>query len=246
MSDGPVMDLPKALLIDLDDTVLDSDSNADEVWLEVCREFAGRLDGVTPEELHAAVMDSRGWLWGDLERARKARLDLWQARRDILTRSLARLGISNSPIVDGMADRYAAIRDEELKPFPGAIDTLRRLKAAGIRMGLLTNGSSESQRGKIERHGLAEFFDHIQIEGEFGIGKPHERAFRNALNALGVSPAEAWMIGDNLDFDIHAAQQIGTHAVWVDSQGNGLPEGTSVCPNRTIRSLSELIVCDTD
>ena len=191
-------------------------------------------------------MDSRGWLWGDLERARKARLDLWQARRDILTRSLARLGISSSPIVDGMADRYAAIREEELKPFPGAIDTLGRLKAAGIRMALLTNGSSESQRGKIHKHGLAEFFDHIQIEGEYGIGKPDERAFRNALNALGVSPSDTWMVGDNLDFDVHAAQQLGIHAVWIDVPGNGLPDGTTVRPDRTIRSLSDLIANDTD
>lgn len=240
------MDLPKALLVDLDDTILDSDSNADVVWLEVCKEFTCRFGSVTVENLHAAVMDARGWLWGDLERARKARLDLWQARRDILTRALARLRISNPPVVDGMADRYAAIREEELKPFPGAIDTLRRLKAAGIRMGLLTNGSSESQQGKVDKHGLAEFFDHIQIEGEFGIGKPDERAFRNALHVLGVSPADTWMIGDNLDFDIHAAQQLGIYAIWVDAPGNGLPTGTPVRPDRTIRSLSELIADDTN
>ncbi|MDE2718556.1 MAG: HAD family hydrolase, partial [Chloroflexota bacterium] len=171
---------------------------------------------------------------------------LWQARRDILTRALARLQISNPPVVEGMADRYATKRDEKLKPFPGAIDTLRRLKAAGIRMGLLTNGSSESQQGKVDKHGLAEFFDHIQIEGEFGIGKPDERAFRNALDALGVSPAEVWMIGDNLDFDVHAAQQLAIYAVWVDAPGNGLPAGTTVSPDRIIRSLSELIADDTD
>ena len=235
------MDLPKALLIDLDDTILDSAGNADEVWLEVSREFAGRLGGVTPEELHSAVVDTRDWLWGDLERARKARLDLWQARRDMLTRALARLQISNPPLVDGMADRYAAKRDEKLKPFPGAIDTLRRLKAAGIRMGLLTNGSSESQRGKVDKHGLAEFLDHIQIEGEFGIGKPDERAFRNALDVLDAAPNEAWMIGDNLDFDVHAAQQIGIHAIWMDTPGNGLPNGTTVRPDRIINSLSELL-----
>ena len=246
MSDGSGMVLPKALLVDLDDTILDSDSNADEAWLEVCREFAPCLGSVSAKELHAAVVDARGWLWGDLERARRGRLDLWQARRDILTRSLARLGISNSPIVDGMADRYADVREEKLEPFPGAIDTLRRLKAAGVRMGLLTNGSSESQRGKIEKHGLAVFFDHIQIEGEFGIGKPHERAFRNALHVLGVSPADTWMIGDNLDFDVRAAQRLGIYAVWVDAPGNGFPEGTTVRPDRTIRSLSELIVDDTN
>lgn len=240
------MELPKALLVDLDDTVLDSDSNADDVWLEVCREFAGRLDGVTAKELHAAVMDSRDWLWADLERARRGRLDLRQARRDILTRSLARLGISNSPIVEGMADRYATMREEKLKPFPGAIDTLRRLNEAGIAMALLTNGSSESQRGKIDKFGLAEFFDHIQIEGEFGIGKPDKRVFRNALDALGVGPSEAWMIGDNLDFDIHAAQQLGIYAIWVDAPRNGLPDGTTLRPDRIITSLSELIADDTD
>ena len=240
------MDLPKAILVDLDDTILDSDSNADEVWFQVCREFASSLGSVTAEVLHAAVMDSRDWLWGDPERARRGRLDLWQARRDILTRALAHLKAPNSSIVDGMADRYATIRDEKLKPFPGAIDTLRRLKEQGRRLGLLTNGSSESQRGKIDKHGLAEFFDHIQIEGEFGIGKPDERAFRNALDALGVSPAAAWMIGDNLDFDIHAAQQLGIYAVWVDLHGNGLPEGTAVRPDRIVRSISELIADDTD
>ena len=140
-----------------------------------------------------------------------------------------------------MADRYATIRDEKLKPFPGAIDTLRRLKEQGRRLGLLTNGSSESQRGKIDKHGLAEFFDHIQIEGEFGIGKPDERAYRNALDALDVSPADAWMIGDNLDFDIAGAQQVGIYAVWMDAHGKGLPDGTTVRLDRTIGSLTELV-----
>ena len=238
--------LPKALLVDLDDTILDSDSNADGVWLEVCREYACRLGNLTVEELHAAIMDGRDWLWGDPERARRARLDLWQARRDLLTRALTRLETPNPPIVEGMADRYATIREEKLKPFPGAIDTLRRLKGAGRRLGLLTNGSSESQRGKIDKLGLAEFFDHIQIEGEFGIGKPDERAYRNALDALGVGPSEVWMIGDNLDFDIHAAQQLGIYAIWVDSHGNGLLRGTVVRPNRIIRSLQELLDDGTD
>ena len=236
-----MMALPKALLIDLDDTILDSDSNAGEVWLEVCREFADRLGGATAEEFHAAVMDSRDWLWGDPGRARRGRLDLWRARRDMLTRSLARLRISNSPVEEGMADRYATIRDEKLKPFPGAIDALRSLKETGIRMGLLTNASSESQRAKVDKFGLAKFFDHIQIEGEFGIGKPDERAFRNALDALGVGPAETWMIGDNLDFDILGAQQVGIYAVWVDAHRKGLPAGTTVRPDRTIGSLTELV-----
>ena len=238
---GPIVDLPRTLIIDLDDTILDSDGNADDVWHQVCQEFAPRFGNVSAKDLHASVMAAREWLWGDLERARRARLDLPQARRDVLRRALASFQISDLPIVEGMADRYATKREEKLKPFPGAINTLGRLKAAGIRMGLLTNGSSESQRGKIDKHGLDEFFDHIQIEGEFGAGKPDERAFRNALDALGVGPNDAWMIGDNLDFDIHGAQQVGVYAVWMDAHDNGLPDETTVRPDRIIRSLTDLI-----
>ena len=145
-----------------------------------------------------------------------------------------------------MADRYAALRENTLKPFPGAMDALKRLKKTGIRMGLLTNGRSESQRAKIDKYDLAGFFDHIQIEEEFGIGKPDERAFLNALDVLGVTPADAWMVGDNLEWDVHGAQRVGIYAVWMDAHGNGLPDGSTVHPDRTIRSLSELLDDGTD
>ena len=239
-----MMDLPKALIIDLDDTILDSDGNADDVWSVVCQEFAPRLGVVSAKDLHTSVMDARGWLWGDLARARRARLDLPQARRDLLTRALTRLAILDAAVVDEISDRYSYLRDEKLKPFPGAVDALQRLRDTGVGMALLTNGSSESQRGKIEKHGLAKFFDHIQIEGEFGVGKPDDLAFRNALDALDVGPEDAWMIGDNLDFDIHAAQQVGVYAVWMDAQNNGLPDETTVHPDRIIKSLSDLLAAD--
>ncbi len=241
---GPIMGLPRALIIDLDDTILDSDGNADDVWFVVCEEFAPRLGVVSARDLHTSVMVAREWLWGDLARARRARLDLPQARRDLLTRALTHLAILDAEIMDCMSDRYSYLRDEKLKPFPGAMEALGRLKSAGIAMGLLTNGSSESQRGKIDKHGRAKFFDHIQIESEFGSGKPDERAFRNVLDALGVGPHDAWMIGDNLNFDIHAAQQLGIYAVWMDAQTNGLPDGTTVRPDRIINSLSDLFAAD--
>ena len=232
--------LPKALLLDLDDTILDAYSDADVAWLQLCREFAGSLGDVSAEELQAAVLRARDWYWSDMERARLGGLNLLQARRDILLRAFANFNIPDSPLVTRMGERYDQIRNEAMRPFPGAIETLRRLQMTDIRLGLLTNGSAEMQRGKIERFSVAEYFDHIQIEGEFGIGKPDERAFRHALEALSVEPTEAWMVGDNLDFDIHGAQQVGIHAIWVDTHGNGLPDGTTVRPDSVIRSLSDL------
>ena len=181
-----IMNLPGALLLDLDDTILDSYSDPDEAWLQLCHEFAASLGTVTPRELHAAVMSARDWLWDDSERARRGRLDLPQARRDIVLRAFASLDVPDSPIAGRMADRYTTIREEAVRPFPGAIDTLRRLSETGIRLGLITNGAADMQRGKVHRFALGGFFEHIQVEEELGVGKPDEQAFRHALDALGV------------------------------------------------------------
>ncbi len=236
-----MVDLPKALLLDLDDTILDFYSDPDVAWLQLCREFAGSLGDVPAKELQPAVLQARDWYWSDMERARLGSLNLLQASRDILLRAFAEFDIPDSPLITRMGERYNKIRDEAMRPFPGAISTLRRLQETDIRLGLLTNGSAEMQRAKIERFSVAEFFDHIQIEGEFGIGKPEEKAFQHALESLGVGHTEAWMVGDNLEFDIRGAQQVGIYAVWVDTLGSGLPGGATVHPDMTIGSLSDLI-----
>lgn len=236
-----MMSLPKVLILDLDDTILGLHSDPDSEWLQLCHEFADHFGAVPLHELHAAFLDSRDWFWSEMERVRRGRLDFSLAPRVILLRALARFDISDTPLVHRMADRYNHIRDEAVRPLPGAIETLQRLKDMDSRLGMITNGSSEGQRAKIERFCLAPFFDHIQIEGEFGIGKPDARVFQHALDALSVEPTDAWMVGDNLDTDIRGAQQVGIYAVWIDYRGGGLPDRTTVRPDRIIRSLSDLV-----
>ena len=237
-----MINLPSTLLLDLDDTILDSYSDPDQAWLEVCHEFADRLETVTPRELLIAILGSRDSFWSDRKQARQGRLDLRQARRDILHGAFARLDIPTSPLAGCMADRYTTVREEGVRPFLGAIDTLRLLREENIRLGLITNGSSDTQRGKIKRFALEGLFEHIQIEEEFGIGKPDQRAFQYALDALEARPSEAWMIGDDLEFDVRGAQQAGLYAVWIDTRGDGLPNGTIVRPDRIIRSLPDLVL----
>ena len=84
-------------------------------------------------------------------------------------------------------------------------------------------------------------FDHIQIEGEHGFGKPEERAYRHALDALGVTARDTWMVGDNLEWEVAAPQHLGIFAIWKDLLGDGLPAGTPIRPDRIIHSLTELL-----
>jgi putative hydrolase of the HAD superfamily len=61
------------------------------------------------------------------------------------------------------------------------------------------------------------------------------------MEALRVKPHETWMVGDNLEWEVAAPQRLGIFAIWHDALGRGLPPGTTIRPDRIIRSLSELL-----
>ena len=87
---------------------------------------------------------------------------------------------------------------------------------------------------------MRDLFDAILVEGELGFGKPDERVYRRALSALGVEPADAWMVGDNLELDVGAPQKLGMSGVWIDARGRGLPGDSAVKPDYIVRSLADL------
>ncbi len=140
-----------------------------------------------------------------------------------------------------LAAAFAEARTAAIRPFAGAVETLRHFAAAGVPMALVTNGDAAGQRAKIERFDLAGFFRCIVIEEEFGVGKPDERVFRHALEALGSSPQGAWMVGDNLRWEIEPCRRLGLRTVWVDVGGRGLPADAPAAPHHTVRAIAELL-----
>jgi putative hydrolase of the HAD superfamily len=233
--------LPKAILLDLDDTILALSNTSDPCWRSVCERFATRVAGLTPEVLFDGIKESAARFWGDRQRAHRGRLDLKSARREIVAAAFARLGLDAPDLACEIADTYTVERLLALYPFPRAVETVQYLRGQGIRLALVTNGSGESQRHKIDRFGLAPLFDCIIIEGEFGTGKPDERVYRYALDQLNVKPEETWMVGDDLEADVAAPQRLGITGIWVDSAGRGLPESSPTHPDHVVRSLIELI-----
>ena len=140
-----------------------------------------------------------------------------------------------------MGNEYAKKREQAVTPFPGAIDALSTLSDAGVLMALVTNGTSSTQRAKINRWDLGKYFDYILIEGEFGTGKPETTVYIHAIEALRTKASDTWMIGDNLEWEVAAPQRLGITGVWHDWRAKGLPSGTSVRPDRIITSLQDLI-----
>ena len=236
-----IQGFPKALLVDLDDTILAFDSVASECWQSICNLFISQLEIDSPQKLFSAIMSERSWFWSDPERHRWGRLNQLLAGRKIAHMALLRFGIDDADMARRIADTYREEREKAVAPFPGAVETLTELRARGVRLGLITNGAASTQQAKIQRFNLEPLFGSIVIEGEFGVGKPDERVFRHSLDVLGVPVEQSWMVGDNLEFDVQGAQRIGITGIWNDWRGSGLPEGSSAQPNRIIRSLSELL-----
>src|SRR6516165_6054264 len=238
--------LPQAILFDLDDTLIHAHGGAEAAWLAVTLELADELAPLAPREVADAIGAFARNFWADPERHRLWRVRLWDARREIVAMSFAGLAKMGRPVppaevVRRLADRFSANRDDQMRLFPDAHNVVDALKARGMRLALVTNGAAKDQRAKIERFDLARRFDHIQIEGEHGFGKPDERAYLHAMQALEVSAGDTWMVGDNLEWEVEVPQRLGIYAIWIDVHGDGLPPGSSVKPDRIIRSLTELL-----
>lgn len=239
--------LPRAILFDLDDTILVAFGPAQSQWQRTIAAFADRLGPIETAAVAAAIQTASAELWADPGRHKYWRHRIDEARRKIVADAFAVLTASGHPVPqqsigDAMADAYNALHDEELAMFPDAHETLDRLKELGVRLALITNGAAEPQRAKVVRFALEHRFDHIQIEGEHGFGKPEERAYTHAMEVLGVGPRETWMVGDNLEWEVVGPQRLGIHAIWHDGYGTGLPPGSPIKPDRIIRRISELLV----
>ena len=84
--------LPKAILFDLDDTILSYAKMADVVWESVCDRFAPREQGVSPDDLLDAIKEHRDWYWGDPVRHKRGRLNPHVASNEILQKAFDQLG----------------------------------------------------------------------------------------------------------------------------------------------------------
>jgi putative hydrolase of the HAD superfamily len=238
------MDDPRVILFDLDDTIIDFSWNQGEAWLAACRGVEAET-GADPEELRAAIGHAGNAFWSDHDRAEEGRRDLIAASATIALEAFEALGVTVRPeLPREMSVAYRARREEGMRLFEGAIEVLEQLRAQGRRLALVTNGTSEEQRGKIERFDLEGHFDHIQIEGEFGLGKPHDAAYRHALESMNADPATTWFVGDNLEWDVAAPQRHGMFGIWVDVRRNGLPSEGGHAPDRVVQRITELVQRD--
>jgi putative hydrolase of the HAD superfamily len=114
-------------------------------------------------------------------------------------------------------------------------DALARLRAAGLRLGIVSNSDGRVDQA-LSAAGLREYFDVVVDSSAFGTEKPDPAIFRAALEALDVAPEEALYVGDLYDVDVVGARAAGMEAVLLTS---GAVEHNPPC--RTASSIDELV-----
>jgi len=123
------------------------------------------------------------------------------------------LGIGSDAAAAAFEIRREMTR-RSLVPVEGAVETLDGLRAAGLRLGLISNCSSEV--GELWDDSLfAGRFDAVVLSADVGLKKPDPRIFRLTLDRLGVEPADAVFVGDGESDELPGAQALGMRAIQV-------------------------------
>jgi phosphoglycolate phosphatase len=199
--------VPKAALVDLDGTLLDTAPDL----AAAANRMLGALGLPTRSVADIGTYVGKGItrlversLTGDLERRPDGAL---------LERAL--------PI-------FAAAYDEEsgrhCRVFDGVVPGLEKMRSAAGGLACVTNKAERFTLPLLERMGLARYFDAVVCGDQVARGKPDPLPYLEACRRLGVRPAEALVIGDS-ENDVAAARAGGMRVVCVDY---GYREGRSV------------------
>ncbi len=109
------------------------------------------------------------------------------------------------------------------RAYPDVAPALERLKARGLRLGVISNWDRRLAR-ILDGLGLGGLFDTIISSAEVGLRKPDPRIFDVACEELGVAPGEAAHVGDHEYADLLGANSVGMAAVLIDRHGGDTPD----------------------
>ena len=159
--------------------------------------------------------------------------DFWQVTGDALDFALETLGLDNRPLRTRLMELYLS-----LDVFPEVPAMLQRLKAAGLKTAILSNGSAQMLDAVVKKAGIAEFLDVVLSVELVGVYKPNPKVYQLAVDRLAI-PAGAISFQSSNAWDAYAASAFGMRVVWCNRYGQR-PERLPGKPDREIASLAEL------
>jgi pyrophosphatase PpaX len=178
----------KAVIFDLDGTLIDTNDLIIDTFYHVINELLGRSP--TIEELnhvYGRTLDEQMRFFSE-ERSQE--------------------------LVDAYKSYYRAHMDERTHLFEGVKDLLVKLTEMGIKIATVTNKGSRGVRHAFDKFDIGDYFDATISADDVSNGKPDPEGIFAVLDGLGIEAYEALFVGDSLN-DIAAAKKAGVLSVLV-------------------------------
>jgi putative hydrolase of the HAD superfamily len=229
-----------AVFLDLDSTLLD-ESYVVVASVSACQAVAREYPGLDAAALAKANYEVWMAYWPEIE-------DRWvlgtystdELRHETWRRTLARVGRDDEALLARVIEAHHGFELAEYPAFEDVSAALDVFRSNGVKLVVVTNGASDTQREKLDVLGLTDRVDAIMISGELGVAKPDPRIFEAALSAAGVPADRAVHIGDSLRADVGGALAAGVTAVWLNRTG-ATRAATDPVPDFEVDSLAGLV-----
>ncbi len=162
----------------------------------------------------------------------------WQVTQDGLDFALETVGIGDAALRDDLLQAYLA-----LDTYPEVIPMLKRLREAGMRTAILTNGSPHMIEAAVNHSGIGELLDACLSVDEVGIFKPDRRIYQLAVDRLGIAPESISFQSSNA-WDAAGASHFGMTVAWVNrfSQRVERLPGKADAELRDLAGLPDLVL----
>lgn len=206
----------KAVIFDLDGTLVDNRASFAKAYRAMCRHYPNLFEAQDSETEQLLVRFYRSSFSEESYRALCDRL----APRHL-----------RLPPIDRLHKEWGMTYAENAVLLPHAAETVDYLRKKGYKIGLLTNGNSERQWAKIHSCGLYPCFDHIVVSGDQPFEKPDPAIYRLSLTGLGVTADEALFVGDTVETDISGAKRAGIDSLWLTKEKENTVGATYLAEN---------------
>jgi 2-haloacid dehalogenase len=160
-------------------------------------------------------------------------VDFWRVTGDALDFALETLKIDDPQLRRRLMNLYLT-----LAAYPEVPGVLKRLKAVGLTIAILSNGSPAMLRAAVDGAGIGAMVDALLSVEEVGVYKPHPRVYQLAVDRLALD-AKAICFQSANAWDAYAASAFGLRVVWCNRQRQQ-PERLPGRPDYEISSLAEL------
>lgn len=204
----------KAILIDVDNTLLDFNKCAKESMKMAFEDF-----GLTfQEEMFERFTEINNYLWKELENEIITKEDLLDVRWNMIFKQC---GIE----YDGrkFEKRFEELLAESHQPVEGALEMLQYLSSK-YDVYVATNGFTNAQINRIALAGMKVHVHEIFVSESIGYSKPNEEFFEYCFSKIGnVEKDEVIIIGDSLTADIIGGINYGIHTCWYNHTGEKQP-----------------------